>query len=311
MNSRFAFPPTKEIFTAVSIIVIYILATARFIGFRCEHTLVALTFLSLFLATEKSRKLIAGLVPFFIFAISYDWMRVFPNYNVNPVDVEDLFNLEKKIFGITDQSIEKIPSEYFFHHNHPVADFFTGLFYLAWVPVPVAFGIYLHLKNHKQVFLRFSMVFLLVNLIGFVFYYLHPAAPPWYVMLHGFERVLDIPGSSAGLSRFDDLIGFPLFDSIYGRNSNVFAAVPSLHSSYLVIVLFYAFKDKCKPVVLAVIALFMCGIWFTAVYTAHHYIIDVLLGILCALAGIFLFECVLLKLTFFKIFFRRYLSYVQ
>ena len=311
MNSRFTLPPQKEIFSAVSIIVIYLLATARFIGFRLEHALVTLTFLSFFFASERSRKLIVGLIPFFIFAISYDWMRVFPNYHVNPIDVEDLFNLEKKLFGITEHGIEKIPSEYFLHHNHPIGDFFTGLFYLAWVPVPVAFGVFLHVKNHKRIFLQFSMVFLLVNLIGFIIYYLHPAAPPWYVMLHGFERVLDVSGNRAGLSRFDDLIGFPLFNSIYGRNSNVFAAVPSLHSSYLVVVLFYAIKDKRKPIVLAIIALFMCGIWFTAVYTAHHYIIDVLLGILCALAGIFLFECVLIKLRFFKLFFNRYLNYIQ
>ncbi|MCL1938183.1 MAG: phosphatase PAP2 family protein [Candidatus Azobacteroides sp.] len=311
MNSKSAFPSTQEVISAVSIIAIYILSTAWFIGLRWEHLALAGAFLLLFGANEKSRKLVVGLIPFFIFGISYDWMRVFPNYQVNPVDVEDLFNLEKKLFGITDHGIKLIPSEYFSLHHHPIADFLSGLFYLGWVPIPVLFGIYLYFKNQKEIFLRFSLVFLLVNLIGFVFYYLHPAAPPWYVMLYGFERVFDIPGNTGGLSRFDDLIGIPLFHSIYGRNANVFAAVPSLHSAYLVVVLFYAVKDKCHPIILAIIAFFMCGIWFTAVYMAHHYIIDVLLGIFCALLGIFLFECMLMKLKFFKTFFSQYLNYIQ
>jgi len=41
-----------------------------------------------------------------------------------------------------------------------------------------------------------------------------------------------------------------------------------------------------------VFALVMCGIWFSAVYTNHHYILDVIAGILCAVAGIWLFSLV-------------------
>ena len=160
-------------------------------------------------------------------------------------------------------------------------------------------------------FLRFSMVFLLVNLIGFVGYYVYPAAPPWYAMDYGFEPVLDTPGNMAGLARFDQLIGFPLFDSIYGRNANVFAAVPSLHSAYLAVVLFYALKKRCNWIIVATVIVFMVGIWFTAVYTSHHYIIDVLLGILCALFGIALFEFVLMRVRWFLTFFNKYLDYIR
>jgi hypothetical protein len=84
------------------------------------------------------------------------------------------------------------------------------------------------------------MVFLLVNLIGFAGYYIHPAAPPWYAMNYGFEPILDTPGNVAGLGRFDELLGCSIFNSIYGRNANVFAAVPSLHAAYMVVALAYA-----------------------------------------------------------------------
>ena len=37
------------------------------------------------------------------------------------------------------------------------------------------------------------------------------------------------------------------------------------------------------------------GIWLAAVYSRHHYIIDVLLGIACALATIFVLERLILR----------------
>jgi membrane-associated phospholipid phosphatase len=65
--------------------------------------------------------------------------------------------------------------------------------------------------------------------------------------------------------------------------------MPSLHASYLLIVLFYGltFRLKAWNVVFGVILL---GIWFTAVYSGHHYVLDVLAGILCGLIGIALFQ---------------------
>ena len=52
------------------------------------------------------------------------------------------------------------------------------------------------------------------------------------------------------------------------------------------------------------------GIWFTAVYTSHHYIIDVTLGIACALVGFLLFEYVLMRVPAFSRFMGRYEKYV-
>ena len=194
---------------------------------------------------------------------------------------------------------------------HSAVDLSAGIFYLGWVPLPLAFGLYMYAIGKRKVFLRFSMAFLVVNLLGFAGYYLHPAAPPWYVMKYGFRPLLDTPGSTAGLARFDALIHLPVFQSLYGRNSNVFAAVPSLHSAYLIVALFYAVKDKCRPAIVTTLAVFMCGIWFAAVYTAHHYVIDVLLGIVCALAGIATFELLLKKAPAFRAFFKRYLLYIE
>lgn len=241
----------------------------------------------LFFAGIPTRKLAVALLPFFIFGVSYDWMRVFPNYEVNPIDVAGIYNLEKSWFGINDNGNLLIPCEYFTLHNWKFADFMAGIFYLCWVPVLIAFGIYLYLKKERSLYLRFCYGVFICQSVGFTGYYIHPAAPPWYAINYGMEAILNTPGNVAGLGRFDELTGLSVFQSIYGRNANVFAAVPSLHAAYMVIPLYYAIVRKSSKMLIALFAIILVGIWCTAVYSSHHYIIDVLLGIFCALLGIF------------------------
>jgi membrane-associated phospholipid phosphatase len=59
------------------------------------------------------------------------------------------------------------------------------------------------------------------------------------------------------------------------------------------VVLFYATKKKMKQWIKMFFMLFMLGIWFSAVYSGHHYIIDVVLGVMLALMTLFLFDRIL------------------
>lgn len=310
MTAARPYPPKRETAIVASATLVFLLITWISVGLRPEHILMAVLFLGLFFASSASRKLAVGLLPFILFGISYDYMRVYPNYLANPIDVEGLYQLEKSLFGIQENGNRLIPCEYFALHNCQIADFFAGLFYLCWVPVPIAFGLWLYVKD-RSLYLRYSMVFLFVNLIGFAGYYIHPAAPPWYAIQYGFEAVLNTSGNVAGLGRFDLLTGLPIFDALYGRNSNVFAAVPSLHSAYMVVTLCYAMIKGCSVAVITLFTIIMAGIWGTAVYSSHHYIIDVILGIGCACVGIVVFEKGLMKLTGFRLFFDRYYNYIR
>lgn len=303
-------PSKKECLSVLLFAGLFLLLTGVFVGIRIEHFLLVGLFLLLFFSGAPMRRFAVALLPFFLFGISYDWMRVYPNYELNTIDVAGIYEAEKMLFGITAGGNRMIPCEYFATYHSPFADFFAGIFYLCWVPVPIAFGIYSYVRGRRAIYLRFALSFLLVNLIGFAGYYIYPAAPPWYAMNYGFDVVLNTPGNVAGLGRFDELIGLNIFQSIYGRNANVFAAVPSLHSAYMVVALVYAVWQRCSRWLILLFSLIMCGIWWTAVYSAHHYIIDVLLGIVCALTGILLFEKVLMRNASFRKFFNRYLGYI-
>lgn len=261
---------------------------------------------AILVAVKPTRKFALALTPWLVFACSYDGMRLLPNYEVNPIDTRGIYEAEKSLFGIGTAAGTLIPGEWFNLHNCAFADFMAGFFYLCWVPVPLGFAIYLYLKGKRDMYLRFSLAFLFVNLVGFVGYYIHPAAPPWYVIEHGFTPVLNTPGSVAGLGRFDALVGAPVFHSIYCNNSNVFAAVPSLHAAYMLVATIYAVISRQNKLCIGIFAFICMGIWWTAVYSTHHYIIDVLLGILTTIVALLILERLLLRAEWAKCFMARY-----
>ena len=290
---------------------LWLAVTALCVGFRTEHIWLALLIAALFFACRPTRRLVVALLPFIVFGISYDWMNIVHNYEVNPVDIRGLYETEKSLFGITGaDGVRLTPNEFFALNRCAVMDFLGGVFYLCWVPVPIIFGLWLYFRGKEKAYLHFALVFLLVNLIGFAGYYIHPAAPPWYVALHGFDFQLGVPGDVAGLGAFDRMTGLGIFQGLYGRNANVFAAVPSLHSAYTLVAFIYALRSRSGWGWIAALGVITLGIWLTAVYTSHHYIIDVLLGIATALVGFLIFEYGLMCIPAFSRFIGRYAAYV-
>lgn len=283
----------KNIIANILIVIAYIIWTNIIGGLRNEHYFLIILWLVSFYAHDKSRRFIKAFSLFIMYWIIYDSMRIIPNYEVSLVNIQEPYDIEKALFGILENNVLITPNEYFAIYHTRFLDVLSGLFYINWVPIPLAFAAYLYAKN-MRLFMEFSMVFLLVNIVGFAFYYIYPAAPPWYVELYGFDLHIGVPGNRAGLIRFDEIIGVPVFENIYNKNANVLAAMPSLHSSYPVIVLYYGLKMRFKWMNWF-FGIFMLGIWFSAVYSNHHYIIDVIAGALIAIIILLLFSAFLRK----------------
>ena len=176
--NRLSLPSLRETVWVLVLSALFLTLTGLYVGLRIDHFLILALYWVLFFASGITRRLAVALLPFVVFAVSYDWMRVYPNYEVNPVDVRGLYGAEKSLFGIQTDGTVLIPCEFFARYHCVLADVLAGIFYLCWVPVPVAFGIWLYARGQRQLYLRFAMVFLFVNLIGFVGYYIYPAAPP-------------------------------------------------------------------------------------------------------------------------------------
>jgi len=274
---------------------IYLVIIGLSVGLKAENWIIVICYNFFFLLSDSTRKFVAAFSIFIVFGIVYDLMKAFPNFLVNSIDVLQVYGLEKKLFGIHSHNLVLTANEYFAINHTTFLDVLSGFCYINWMPIPLCLALYFYFKNKLQ-FLHFSLTFLLTNVIGFCIYYIHPAAPPWYLAQYGSSINYHTMGNPAGLARFDTFFNCRVFHSIYSRNSNVFAAMPSLHSAYPIIVLYYSIKNKLGYINWF-FALFVIGIWFSAVYSGHHYIVDVIAGLLCAVAGICLFQFVILKRT--------------
>lgn len=171
-----------------------------------------------------------------------------------------------------------------FHLNPtPVLDFFSGVAYSTHLLEVFAVGTFLFFARYER-FRGLCWAFLLANAAIIAISQVYPAAPPWYVIDYGTGPVnLAAKASAAGAARFDALFGITYFEQFYSRNPNVFGAMPSGHSAYPVLVAFAVWdrgwRWRLPTVAYAVL------MWFSAVYLAHHYFLDVVIGASLAFAS--------------------------
>ncbi|WP_448697891.1 phosphatase PAP2 family protein [Mucilaginibacter sp. AW1-3] len=288
----------KTVLITSAISLAYLLISYFLVGYKIDQLVLVGIFNGCYYISGISRKFIVGFSVFIIYWIIYDYMKAFPNYNYATVHIGDIYNFEKNLFGININNKVLTPNEYWRYNGTTFLDIMAGCFYLCWIPVPMLFALFLFIKHRRQLIL-FWLTFVLVNFLGFIVYYTFPAAPPWYIYEHGFTFIAHTPGNTAGLAKFDQYFNVSIFKSIYAKGSNVFAAMPSLHSAYPMVVLYYALKNKVGYISIF-FAIVTIGIWFSAVYLSHHYVIDVLAGIICAIVGINLFEYILKRSAWFK-----------
>jgi inositol phosphorylceramide synthase catalytic subunit len=247
-----------------------------------HYTLVGLGVL-LCLWNDGTRRLARIGLPFLLYGAVYDSMRYYADYIRSPViHVREPYDFDLRFFSLSGLT----PNEWLQRHTSLVLDFFCGLAYtpMFFIGESVLLSIYLLNLGESQRAERFVWCFVIANFIGFACYYIYPAAPPWYVADHGFTVDLTVRASPAGAIRFDQLIGFPLMQSFYGKSADVFGAIPSLHVVYPFLSMFFGWKlSRFRPWAIA----YWLLVCFSAIYLNHHYLLDLFvgLGIACFVIG--------------------------
>lgn len=253
--------------------------SAVMLGLRPEHFVVAALFVGLFWYSPRTAKFAWLALPFLLVGIAYDNLRLFIHLR-GEVHVDDLFLAERALFGVGSGEARTILPFWFQTRTHAVLDLLCGFAYFFYLWEVFGLGGVLFFKD-ERLLTRLAWSFLLVNLMGMVTYVLYPAAPPWYVADYGLGPArLDALPSAAGAARFDALIGFGLFESFYSRNANVFGAMPSLHCAYPTVAALVVAPLGRRWWMPA--AAFAALVMFSAVYLQHHYVLDVLAGVLYA-----------------------------
>jgi membrane-associated phospholipid phosphatase len=262
---------------------LYIAVVAALGGLTRDHVLLgALGFLDLY--NEKARLFLNTFFPFILTGVVFDSMRYFYVPLIDGrVHTAEPYQLERAWFAVGGRTLNEI-----FQERHwAVLDVVCGFAYLFYVAEYILLAMILFARGWSSRAKTFGLCFLVVNLMGWVTYFAYPAAPPWYVIQYGFGPAQSGMGMSAAAAhRFDALVGANVFGRIYGRGFTTFGAIPSLHVAYPFIAAILAFRISELRWARLPAVLFFLLVCFSAVYLQHHYVIDLVVGVVYAAVAV-------------------------
>lgn len=248
---------------------------------RVEHVVVLFLFLGL-VVVRPTRRIALTFVPVLVFALVYDFLRVFDVSARGRVSIGVVDALELSLFGISTPEGVLGPVEWLAAHSRPWLDALGGVFYSSHLIIALIVVSVLMRKTAKDPeqapkLYGFLWGFLGMNVVAFVIQAAWPVAPPWFDPTT--MRAHDVIGNAAGLLRVDAMMGNHHFAQVYAKSAYVFGAMPSLHVAIPVWAALWL-KGLARFGAL----LFALGMGFFAVYLGHHFVLDVIAGAL--LAGI-------------------------
>lgn len=260
---------------------------------RPMHFLFVGAILALYFATPRTRIYIVLAIPMLLKEMLFDSLRYVPFHWLTPIHVGEPYHWDQLLFSFSWGGSTLLPHQFLPLLGGAALDLFTAVIYHLLDPMMFILLLVFWTVRSADLAARFSSAYLLMNLFAFATYILYPAAPPWYVSGHGFIQPLaPIAGSAAGLVQFDHLLGFDISQKFYSASPVVFGAIPSMHAGFTTLGCLYGFKvNKKLGIALGCYGLAMC---FAAIYSQHHYAVDLVIGILYALSTYWLLEGFLL-----------------
>jgi hypothetical protein len=226
---------------------------------------VVLVFLIYAAYNNKTRHFVKDWIPFLIVFMSYEAMNGLVG-RISHLNLHTApYHLELTLFGgqvptlILQQSVRS-----------PILDYAGAFFYTIYFFVPTIFGFVLWRASHKD-YWKYIVALGILTYSALVTFLVYPVAPPWLN--------LEIPGVVRILTdSVDTSIGIPVFKTIYDfLGSNLYAALPSLHSALPWLI--YLFAHKIWKWCALPALIIPVGTWFSAVYLGEHYVVDVVAGI--------------------------------
>ncbi|KAI7865447.1 hypothetical protein BDF14DRAFT_1825699 [Spinellus fusiger] len=218
------------------------------------------------------RRFILPATPVLTWLLTFYACQFIPTiYRPQHIFVTVLPALEQIIYGA---HLSDILSKY----THPVLDV------LAWLPYgvlhfsfPFLLSLLLFYYGPPGCLPVFGQAFGYMNISGVLTQLIFPNASPWYALSYGsMPATYSVPGEAGGLTRIDELFGLSLYGSTFRTSPVVFGAFPSLHSGSAtleMLFLTYLFPQSWPWA-----ALYVLWLWWSTLYFAHHYLIDLVGG---------------------------------
>ncbi len=228
------------------------------------------------LVLGRARSFLADWIPFLVLFLSYEYLRGLGGKLGMPI--HDVTGLERLVsFG----HVPTLELQQAFYHPGHVSwyDIAGTMFYFLHFAFPLGLG-YLFWIVDRHSFLRFSRALIAMSFAAFAFYLLLPVAPPWKAV-PGVVKIIDHT-----LPSFTDIPGIPVPATIYHwLTPNEYAAMPSLHAAFPFLGAVFALRlwgRRAWPALL-----YTLFVWLSIVYLGEHYIVDIIGGVIFALAAFF------------------------
>ena len=234
------------------------------------------------LCADRPRRLVRGLLvdwlPFFVALIAYDLMRGAADELTARAHVDPHLAFDRVVFG-------QVPTlwlqDHFWSGTPRLYDYLAWVVYISHFVVPLGLAVVLWERSAAE-FRRYVTALLTLTFAGFLTYAAYPAVPPWLASKQGHlaptDRVVSDVFATTGLHKASSLV------DTGNALSNPVAALPSLHAAVpLLIVLLYwgAARNRRQQLALASYPVVM---GLVLVYGAEHYVFDILVGWLYAIA---------------------------
>jgi membrane-associated phospholipid phosphatase len=225
-------------------------------------------------------RLLIDWLPLGAILVFYDYSRGISQWLGTPVHANLQIRFDEFLFG---KPLLTIRLQHWFHQTRTVRWWEYGLFgvYLTHFFAALVIAAFLWRFAYPR-FREFRVQFVALYGLGFATYVLYPADPPWLIAnrLHRLPpiyRVVFDAWDKVGLQ-----VANPLVET--GRSAfNEVAAIPSLHAATTLFICLFFWPGARRWVRVLLVA-YVLAMAFTLVYSGEHYVFDIVVGWLYAIA---------------------------
>jgi hypothetical protein len=239
------------------------------------------------LVLRRARRFLLDFVPFAVLIVLYAESRGIAHLAHSHPFYRPQLDLERFLFGGHVPSVEL--QHWLWHgsarwYDHALVQV-TKLHFI--VPPLLAFVLWV---KRRALFYRFAASMLVLSYAGTLTFLIYPSAPPWAAAQTGMiDPISKLPiphGAAAASSLPSTMSSFSITRLVV---KNPYAAIPSLHGGYAFLVFLFVamllWKTRWRWLI-PVLALYPAVQCFAVVYTANHYVVDLLIGFVYATLSI-------------------------
>jgi len=216
-------------------------------------------------------------LPFVLWVIIYVSAPAIPDDSRPTVDVKTLYEFDIAF-------LHYLPSTELAKLQNVVFDVLGAIAYTLHSGWPFVFLAYMIFFKRRDLILPYWNCFGTVCLLALFTQLVMPTAPPWYFYKYGFAPAsYTMKGDPAGLARVDERFNITFYKNMFDNSPVVFGSFPSLHIGWPSTTAFFVCYETTLPIGLKIASVaYVAYVALAVMYLQHHYIVDVLGGVLYA-----------------------------